>query len=118
MKGDGTTGDRGSFGRMRAGGDGEAAAPAPPTAWRLGLALAAVGLLFWTLFFGGDSSDGGLTWLGTFSPWSPHMDAWSGVATPVEYVTGRSPLELSRRVTPAVLAGMAALLAVAVLRLL
>ncbi len=37
---------------------------------------------------------GTLTWLGTFSPWSPHMDAWSGAPTPVDYVKGRSPLEL------------------------
>src|SRR5438067_2290875 len=52
---------------MRAAGDGEAAAPAPPIAWRLGLSLAAVGLLFWALFFGGDSSDLGLTWLGSLA---------------------------------------------------
>jgi ubiquinol-cytochrome c reductase cytochrome b subunit len=35
-----------------------------------------------------------LIYLGTFSPWSPQMEAWSGTATPVEYVKGRSPLEL------------------------
>jgi ubiquinol-cytochrome c reductase cytochrome b subunit len=35
-----------------------------------------------------------LAYLGTFAPWSPHMDAWSGAATPVSYVKGRSPLEL------------------------
>ena len=37
---------------------------------------------------------GTLTWLGTFSPWSPHMNAWSDVPTPIEYVKGRTPLEL------------------------
>lgn len=37
---------------------------------------------------------GVLAWLGTFSPWSPHMSAWSGVPTPVQYVRGRTPLEL------------------------
>jgi len=35
-----------------------------------------------------------LAWLGTFVPWSPHMDAWSSVPTPVAYVQGRTPLEL------------------------
>ena len=35
-----------------------------------------------------------LTYLGLASPWSPHMDAWSGVPTPVAYVKGRTPLEL------------------------
>jgi hypothetical protein len=52
---------------MRAGGEGGAAAPAPAAAWRVGLALATLVLLFWTLFFGGDSSDDGLTWLGSFA---------------------------------------------------
>ena len=37
---------------------------------------------------------GTLTWLGTFSPWSPHMEAWSGAPTPIDYVKGRTPLEL------------------------
>jgi ubiquinol-cytochrome c reductase cytochrome b subunit len=37
---------------------------------------------------------GALTHLGTYAPWSPHMEAWSGVPTPVQYVQGRSPLEL------------------------
>ncbi|HTY56936.1 MAG TPA: cytochrome b N-terminal domain-containing protein [Candidatus Binataceae bacterium] len=37
---------------------------------------------------------GTLTWLGTYSPWSPEMDAWSAAPTPVAYVKGRSPLEL------------------------
>ncbi|MFZ2064064.1 MAG: c-type cytochrome, partial [Candidatus Binatus sp.] len=35
-----------------------------------------------------------LTWLGTFSPWSPVMDAWSAAPTPIDYVKGRTPLEL------------------------
>src|SRR5262245_12007248 len=35
-----------------------------------------------------------LTWLGLSSPWSPHMEAWSAAPVPVEYVKGRSPLEL------------------------
>ncbi len=37
---------------------------------------------------------GTLTWLGTFSPWSPVMDAWSSAPIPVAYVKGRTPLEL------------------------
>src|SRR5260370_22463762 len=32
--------------------------------------------------------------LGVIVPWSPVMDAWSGLPTPVAYVKGRSPLEL------------------------
>jgi ubiquinol-cytochrome c reductase cytochrome b subunit len=40
------------------------------------------------------TSIGTLTWLGTFSPWSPVMDAWSAAPTPADYVKGRSPLEL------------------------
>ncbi len=35
-----------------------------------------------------------LAWLGISSPWSPHMDAWSGDPTPVAYVKESSPLEL------------------------
>src|SRR5262245_1487258 len=35
-----------------------------------------------------------LTWLGLSSPWSPHMDAWSGAPVPVEYVKDRTALEL------------------------
>jgi ubiquinol-cytochrome c reductase cytochrome b subunit len=35
-----------------------------------------------------------LAYLGTFSPWSPVMDAWSGVPTPVEFVKHRPPLVL------------------------
>jgi len=37
---------------------------------------------------------GTLIYLGTYSPWSPVMNAWSANPTPVEYVKGRSPLEL------------------------
>lgn len=37
---------------------------------------------------------GTLTHLGTYAPWSPHMQAWSGAPTPIDYVRGRSPLEL------------------------
>jgi len=37
---------------------------------------------------------GTLTWLGTFSPWSPVMDAWTSAPTPVDYIKGRTPLEL------------------------
>jgi ubiquinol-cytochrome c reductase cytochrome b subunit len=50
------------------------------------VAVLGVTLVFLTLFT--------LTWLGLSSPWSPHMDAWSAVPVPVEYVKGRSPLEL------------------------
>jgi ubiquinol-cytochrome c reductase cytochrome b subunit len=35
-----------------------------------------------------------LAYLGTYSPWSPVMDAWSGAPTPVEFIKGRSPLAL------------------------
>jgi ubiquinol-cytochrome c reductase cytochrome b subunit len=35
-----------------------------------------------------------LAYLGTFAPWSPHMEAWSKDATPAAYVKGRSALEL------------------------
>jgi len=37
---------------------------------------------------------GVLTWLGTYSPWSPDMTAWSGAPVPVHYVQASSPLEL------------------------
>ena len=33
-------------------------------------------------------------YLGTYSPWSPQMGAWSGKATPVKYINGRTPLEM------------------------
>jgi ubiquinol-cytochrome c reductase cytochrome b subunit len=37
---------------------------------------------------------GTFNYLGTYSPWSPKMSAWSGEATPFMYVKGRTPLEL------------------------
>jgi ubiquinol-cytochrome c reductase cytochrome b subunit len=37
---------------------------------------------------------GTLTWLGTFSPWSPVMNAWSAAPIPTAYLKRRSPLEL------------------------
>ncbi len=37
---------------------------------------------------------GTLTYLGYVAPWSPVMDAWSGIPTPPEYVKGRTPLQL------------------------
>ncbi len=37
---------------------------------------------------------GTLTYLGTFAPWSPRMDAWSRFPTPAAYLQGRSALEL------------------------
>ncbi len=37
---------------------------------------------------------GVLTYLGETSPWSPHMAAWSSKPIPVQYVKGRTPLEL------------------------
>jgi ubiquinol-cytochrome c reductase cytochrome b subunit len=36
---------------------------------------------------------GVLAWLGTYSPWSPKMEAWSGTPVPLRYVQGRTPLE-------------------------
>jgi ubiquinol-cytochrome c reductase cytochrome b subunit len=35
-----------------------------------------------------------LAYSGTYEPWSPHMEAWSGAATPATYLERRSPLEL------------------------
>jgi len=35
-----------------------------------------------------------LAWLGTYSPWSPKMDAWSSKPIPLEFLKGRSPLQL------------------------
>ena len=37
---------------------------------------------------------GTLTCLGTFSPWSPVMNAWSAMPTPAAYLEGRTPLAL------------------------
>ncbi len=36
---------------------------------------------------------GVLTHLGTYTPWSPHMDAWSSAVVPVRYVHQATPLE-------------------------
>jgi ubiquinol-cytochrome c reductase cytochrome b subunit len=36
---------------------------------------------------------GVFTHLGTYTPWSPEMEAWSGDPTPTAYLKGRSPLE-------------------------
>jgi ubiquinol-cytochrome c reductase cytochrome b subunit len=36
---------------------------------------------------------GVFTRLGTYTPWSPIMDAWTSDPTPVEYLRGRTPLE-------------------------
>ncbi|TMA92367.1 MAG: c-type cytochrome [Deltaproteobacteria bacterium] len=56
------------------------------SARRRPVAVLGVLLVFLTL--------GTLTHLGTYAPWSPQMEAWSGNPTPVQYVPGRSPLEL------------------------
>jgi ubiquinol-cytochrome c reductase cytochrome b subunit len=37
---------------------------------------------------------GTLAYLGTQSPWSPQMSAWSSFPTPSQYLKGRSPLQL------------------------
>jgi ubiquinol-cytochrome c reductase cytochrome b subunit len=37
---------------------------------------------------------GTLTYLGTFAPWSPVMEAWSALPTPAAYLKDRSPLQL------------------------
>src|SRR6202043_3165089 len=37
---------------------------------------------------------GTLAYLGTQSPWSPKMEAWSSLPTPEQYLKGRSPLQL------------------------
>jgi ubiquinol-cytochrome c reductase cytochrome b subunit len=36
---------------------------------------------------------GVFTRLGTYTPWSPIMDAWTSDAVPLEYLRGRTPLE-------------------------
>lgn len=38
---------------------------------------------------------GVLGWLGHTAPWSPHMEAWSGVPVPKNLLVGRTPLELA-----------------------
>jgi len=37
---------------------------------------------------------GTLTYLGTFAPWSPVMEAWSALPTPAPYLEDRSPLQI------------------------
>jgi ubiquinol-cytochrome c reductase cytochrome b subunit len=37
---------------------------------------------------------GTLAYMGTQSPWSPNMEAWSSKVTPAEYLKGRTPLQL------------------------
>jgi len=51
------------------------------------VAMLAVVMAFLTL--------GSLAWLGESSPWSPHMQAWSGTPLPAFAVEGRSPVELA-----------------------
>lgn len=36
---------------------------------------------------------GVFTHLGTYTPWSPQMNAWSGAAVPMEFLANRTPLE-------------------------
>jgi len=56
------------------------------SARRRPIAVLSVLLVFLTL--------GTLMYLGTYAPWSPHMEAWSGDPIPVQDIQGRSPLEL------------------------
>jgi ubiquinol-cytochrome c reductase cytochrome b subunit len=56
------------------------------SARRRPVAVLAVILIFLSL--------GTLNYLGTYSPWSPKMSAWTGDPTPIKYVGGRSPLEM------------------------
>lgn len=56
------------------------------SARRRPIAVLSVLLVFLTL--------GTLIYLGTYAPWSPHMEAWSGDPIPVQDIQGRSPLEL------------------------
>jgi ubiquinol-cytochrome c reductase cytochrome b subunit len=35
-----------------------------------------------------------LAYLGTFAPWSPKMEAWTSMPVPVDYLKGRTPLEI------------------------
>jgi ubiquinol-cytochrome c reductase cytochrome b subunit len=56
------------------------------SARRRPIAVLSVIIIFLTL--------GTLTYLGLSSPWSPQMSAWSSAPVPVNYVKGRSPLEM------------------------
>ena len=40
---------------------------------------------------------GVFTHLGTYTPWSPHMDAWSSDPVPVHYLQNRTPLRAPGR---------------------
>ena len=53
--------------------------------WRRPVAVFAV--MFIAVCFGV------FTHLGTYTPWSPQMNAWSGAAVPVEFLRDRTPLE-------------------------
>jgi len=53
--------------------------------WRRPVAVSSV--MFIAVCFGV------FTHLGTYTPWSPQMNAWSGAVVPVEYLQRRSPLE-------------------------
>ena len=35
-----------------------------------------------------------LAYLGTFAPWSPHMDAWSGAELAITYVDERAEIDV------------------------
>jgi ubiquinol-cytochrome c reductase cytochrome b subunit len=37
---------------------------------------------------------GGLSWVATYSPWAPHMEAWSSDPIPPAFLKGRTPLEI------------------------
>jgi len=50
--------------------------------------VAVLGVIFLFLVIGS------LNYLGTYSPWSPHMESWSTDPTPDHFIKGRSPLEL------------------------
>ena len=50
-------------------------------------AVAVFSVMFLAICFGV------FTHLGTYTPWSPQMNAWSGAAVPVQYLQSRTPLE-------------------------
>jgi ubiquinol-cytochrome c reductase cytochrome b subunit len=53
--------------------------------WRRPVAVFSV--MFLAILFGV------FTHLGTYTPWSPYMNAWSGAVVPVQYLERRTPLE-------------------------